>query len=211
MAYVAVNKAVASVVMAAKLEAVKDLITYLDSKIDIDEEMKGILDSFMVNLKGSEEKVVKTAGKKTTKGKKSASDSDEPKKKRAPSVFNLYVKDVMPMIKAKHPEIKDGKVMMGMASASWKTDPMGSFIKEKMLEMKKEDKDGDVVVMFAKAKAMYVVDVASDEEDAVEEEKPVEKKKAPKKGKKVIIDEKVVDEEEKQVSDEEKDHVSDEE
>jgi hypothetical protein len=211
--------------MAAKLKVVEDLITYLDSKIDIDDDLKAMLDSFVANLKGSEEKVVKTAGKKVAKSKKSASDSDEPKKKRAPSVFNLYVKDVMPLIKAKHPEVKDGKVMMGLASASWKTDPMGLFIKGKVLEMKKDDKDGDVVVMFAKAKAMYVPDVASDEEvepvdedvepvdedvepvdedvEPVDEEvEHVEKKKASKKEKKV---------EKKKAKKEKKVEVSDEE
>jgi hypothetical protein len=38
---------------------------------------------------------------------------------------------------AKHPDV-DGKLMIGFASESWKSDPMAAFIKEKVLEMKKE-------------------------------------------------------------------------
>jgi hypothetical protein len=167
MAYSAITKAVANVVMDAKLSVIDDLITFLESKIEVDDDLKGIFEDFKSNLKESEEKVVKAAGKKPSKSKKS--DTDEPKKKRAPSVFNLYVKDVMPSMKAKHPDVKDGKLMIGFASESWKSDPMAAFIKEKVLEMKKEDKTGDVVEMFAKAKAMYKGD-SSDVEEVEEEE-----------------------------------------
>jgi hypothetical protein len=168
MAYSAITKAVANVVMDAKLSVIDDLITFLESKIEVDDDLKEIFEDFKSNLKDSEEKVVKAAGKKPSKSKKS--DTDEPKKKRAPSVFNLYVKDVMPSMKAKHPDVKDGKLMIGFASESWKSDPMAAFIKEKVLEMKKEDKTGDVVEMFAKAKAMYKGD-SSDVEEVEEEEK----------------------------------------
>jgi len=194
MSYTAVTKAVANVVMEAKLSVIDDLIIYLEAKIEVDDDLKAMFEEFKMNLKESEEKVVKAAGKKTTKGKKS--DSEEPKKKRAPSVFNLYVKDVMPEMKAKHPDIKDGKQMIGFASESWKNDPMAAFIKEKVAEMKAEDKDADVVEMYAKAKALFKGEpvlekkVVSDDENEseVEEEKPVKKaaakkEKAPKKEK----------------------------
>ena len=183
MAYSAITKAVANVVMEAKLSVIDDLITFLEAKIEVDDDLKGIFEEFKSNLKESEEKVVKAAGKKASKSKKS--DSDEPKKKRAPSVFNLFVKDVMPSMKAKHPDVKDGKLMIGFASEAWKTDPMAAFIKEKVLEMKKDDKDGDVVEMFAKAKAMFKDGDVSE----VEVEKEVEKPKA--KGKKAVVESEV--------------------
>ena len=123
----------------------------------------------------SEEKVVKDAGKKIKGSKKTA--SGEEKKKRAPSVFNLYVKDVMPDMKAKHPDIKDGKQMIGFASESWKTDPMATFIKEKVLEMKADEKDGDVVEMYAKAKAMYKAENGDSQSSTVVKAKASKKEK----------------------------------
>jgi hypothetical protein len=200
--FVAVNKAVAGVVMDAKLAVVDDLVQYLESKIEVDDDLRAMFDEFKSNLKESEEKVVKDAGKKIKGSKKTA--SGEEKKKRAPSVFNLYVKDVMPEMKAKHPDIKDGKQMIGFASESWKSDPKAAFIKEKVLEMKGDDKDGDVVEMYAKAKALWndengitsdetVVDVKKSKEEKMkgkkkektddESEKPKGKKAAVKKEK----------------------------
>jgi len=178
MAFTAVNKAVAGVVMEAKLAVVDDLVAYLESKIEVDDDLRAMFDEFKSNLKESEEKVVKDAGKKIKGSKKTA--SGEEKKKRAPSVFNLYVKDVMPDMKAKHPDIKDGKQMIGFASESWKTDPMATFIKEKVLEMKADEKDGDVVEMYAKAKAMYK---AENGESQSSNASTVAKAKAPKKEK----------------------------
>jgi hypothetical protein len=200
--FVAVNKAVAGVVMDAKLAVVDDLVQYLESKIEVDDDLRAMFDEFKSNLKESEEKVVKDAGKKIKGSKKTA--SGEEKKKRAPSVFNLYVKDVMPEMKAKHLDIKDGKQMIGFASESWKNDPKAAFIKEKVLEMKGDDKDGDVVEMYAKAKALWndengitsdetVVDVKKSKEEKMkgkkkektddESEKPKGKKAAVKKEK----------------------------
>jgi len=164
MAFTAVSKAVAGVVMDAKLSVVDDLIAYLESKIEVDDDLRGMFDEFKSNLRESEEKVVKDAGKKV-KGSKKTVDGVE-KKKRAPSVFNLYVKDVMPDMKAKHPDIKDGKQMIGFASESWKSDPMATFIKEKVAEMKVDDKDGNVVDMYAKAKEMYKSENISSDVDA---------------------------------------------
>jgi hypothetical protein len=109
MAYTAITKAVANVVMDAKLSLIDDLITFLETKIEVDDDLKGMFEDFKSNLKESNEKVVKNVGKKITKRKGEKSESDEPKKKRAPSVFNLRVKDVM---KAAYPDIKNGIQMI---------------------------------------------------------------------------------------------------
>jgi hypothetical protein len=149
MSFTIVNQAVAKVVMEAKLSVIDDIVTYLETKIEVDDDLKSIFIEFKANLKEYQEKVVKEAGKKS-KVKKSHD------KKRAPSVFNLYVKDIMPDIKAKHPDIKDGKQMIGFASESWKTDPLSFFLKEKILELKSDHTDKDIVELYAMAKAMYV-------------------------------------------------------
>ena len=199
MAFTAVNKAVAGVVMEAKMAVIDDLVQYLESKIEIDDDLKAMFDEFKSNLKESEEKVVKDAGKKVKGSKKNASGGE--KKKRAPSVFNLYVKDVMPDMKAKHPDIKDGKQMIGFASESWKTDPMATFIKEKVLEMKADYKDGDVIEMYAKAKAMYKAENGESQSSTVVKAKTSKKEKTDDeeekpKGKKATKKEKTDDESE---------------
>jgi len=176
MSFTTVNKAVAALVMEAKLSVVDDLVTFLEAKIEVDGDLKAMFDEFKENLKENEEKAVKAAGKKVKGGKKSSSDESGEKKKRAPSVFNLYVKDVMPDMKAKHPDIKDGKQMIGFASEAWKSDPMASFIKEKVAEMKAEDKDSDIVELYAKAKAMY----KNTDESSVEPESEPEPAKVSK-------------------------------
>ena len=179
--FTAVNKAVAGVVMDAKMAVVDELVKYLESKIEVDDDLRAMFDEFKSNLKETEEKVVKDAGKKVKGSKKNASGGE--KKKRAPSVFNLYVKDVMPEMKAKHPDIKDGKKMIGFASESWKNDPKAAFIKEKVLEMKGDDKTGDVVEMYAKAKALW-----NDENGISSDETVVKTKEEKMKGKKEKTD-----------------------
>jgi hypothetical protein len=209
MSYTAITKAVANVVMDAKLSVIDDLITFLENKIEVDDDLKGFFHEFKMNLKECEEKKVKDAGKKTTKGKKS--NSDEPKKKRKPSVFNLYVKDVMPDMKAKHPDIKDGKKMMGFASESWKNDPMGVFIKNKVAEMKAEDNDADVVEMFALAKALFKGEPVEEKKVVSDENESDEEKENESDEEKEKEKENESDEEKEKESDEEKREESDEE
>jgi hypothetical protein len=155
MALLSVNKSIAALVMESKLNVVDDLVSFFESKIEIDDDLKAMFDEFKKNLKDSEEKVIKTVGKKNKSGKELLSDESGEKKKRAPSVFNLYVKDIMPDIKAKYPDVKDGKKMIGFAAESWKTDPMAAFIKEKVIEFKVDDKDANIVELYAKAKNLY--------------------------------------------------------
>lgn len=160
MSFTIVNQAVAKVVMESKLSVIDDLVAYLETKIEVDEDLKNVFTEFKANLKESQEKVVKDAGKKS-KVKKSMD------KKRAPSIFNLYVKDVMPDMKAKHPDVKDGKLMIGFASESWKTDPLVIFLKEKIPELKSDNSDKDIVELYAMAKDMYIEETKNVKEDEV--------------------------------------------
>ena len=153
MAFSSVCVAVAKVVMEAKLNVVDEMVAFLETKIEIDEDLKGIFKEFKENLKESEEKMVKDSGK----GKKGKSKKDDgvEKKKRAPSVFNLYVKDVMPMLKERHPEIKNGKELISLAGEEWKTSAKAQFIKEKVAELKKENPDLSGEQLFNDAKSLY--------------------------------------------------------
>jgi hypothetical protein len=183
--------AVAKTVMEAKLKVVDDLVAFLETKIEVDDELKTIFGSFKESLKETEEKAVKAVSKK---GKKGGADEVE-KKKRAPSLFNLYVKDKMPELKAQHPEVKDGKQMIAFASEAWKSDPLALFLKEKVPEMKKEESDSDTESLYKKAKAMFKGVESGAESEAEDKPKkaPAAKKAAAKKGKKAA--EEVVDSE----------------
>jgi hypothetical protein len=91
-------------------------------------------------------------------------------------------------MKALNPDVTDGKKLMSLASESWKIDPMADYIKAKVLEMKSDDKDGDVVEMFKNAKAEYY------EENGMEEEVyEVKVKDVKGKGKGKKVEEKVVE------------------
>lgn len=142
-----IQQAVAKVIMDAKLNLVDELVTYLGSKIEIDDEIKNIFTEFKANLKEHEEKIVKIAGKKT----KVVGE----KKKRQPSIFNMYVKDIMPSIKEKNGEVKDGKKLISMAAESWKTDPMAIFIKENTVSLKADNSNITPVELYEKAKELW--------------------------------------------------------
>ena len=142
-----IQQAVAKVIMDAKLNLVDELVTYLGSKIEIDDEIKNIFTEFKANLKEHEEKIVKIAGKKT----KVVGE----KKKRQPSIFNMYVKDIMPSIKEKNGEVKDGNKLISMAAESWKTDPMAIFIKENTVALKADNSNITPVELYEKAKELW--------------------------------------------------------
>lgn len=203
MSFPTVTKAISKVVFEAKQTVIDELMAYLDNKIVVDDDLKAIFNEFKASITIPVEKVVK---EKKGKGKKGKVDSDEEvveKKKRAPSAFNLFIKDIMPQIKAAHPDVKNGKELMSLAADAWKSDPKGIFIKEKIDELKKENKGMDIVEIYQKAKDLYKngnkdgeIDPAESEE---EEPKPKAKKeKAPKKGKKAPVKVESEDEEDEE-------------
>jgi hypothetical protein len=147
MSYPIINQALAKVIMDSKLKVVDELITYLASKIELDDDLKNIFVEFKTNLKEHEEKVVKIAGKKI----KVESD----KKKRQPSVFNMYVKDIMPSIKETNADVKDGKKLISMAAESWKSDPMALFIKEQSVLLKSDNPTITIFELYEKTKDLW--------------------------------------------------------
>ena len=115
MALTKVNSAVSALVEEVSMTTVDKVVEFLKSKIDFDEDFEGFFKEFKETLKADMKAAAKKSGKKSSDG--------EPKKKRAPSAYNLYIKDKMAEIKVSNPEIK-GKDLMKAAIDEWKkTNP----------------------------------------------------------------------------------------
>ncbi len=72
----------------------------------------------------------KTKKTKKTKSKSSDNDSDaEPKKKREPTLYNLFVKEQMPILKIENPTMTRQE-MMKKCGEIWKTTKAANEIKE---------------------------------------------------------------------------------
>lgn len=115
--FATVNKAVAGVVAEAVFQAKKDVVEafakFLGEKIDFDEDMQAYFNEFKATIVLEKVEVPKEKGKGKTEGGE--------KKKRAPSAYNLYIKDKMAEIKAAQPELK-GKDLMKAAIQAWNAD-----------------------------------------------------------------------------------------
>ena len=153
MAYPSITSALAKIVMDAKMKVMSDLIEQLESEFDMKddsmEDLKNFFEKFQKDLKSSEEEVVKIAGKKSKK------DGTE-KKKRAPSAYNLFIKDMSPVLKEKNPNVK-GKELMALTSAEWKSGEYAAFLKKKIKEMQEEDKTVvyEIETLYNIAKKIY--------------------------------------------------------
>jgi hypothetical protein len=152
MTYPALNTAVGKIIVETKLNVIDELTNYLDTKIDLDDDIKHAMCEFKEKITAAEKPIEK--------------------KKRKLSLFNLYVKDKLPQIKAAHPDIKDGKLMISMASEAWKKEPLALYIKEHSEQVKKEG-EIDPTELYNKLKNMY---------DAIDDDV----KKAKKNGKKKV-------------------------
>ena len=148
MAYITVTQAISKIVLDAKLSVVKDVKTFLESKIDTD------LSSYFVEFTESLEKNEKTEMKASLKDakKKNKKNSTIEKKVREPSVYNLYVKDMMKSFKEKNPDIKDGKELMKMLGNEWKTGEIGVFLGNKIAELKSSNNMLTVQEAYTQAK-----------------------------------------------------------
>lgn len=154
MTYSGVNSAVGKIIVETKLNIIDELTDYLDKKVDLDDDIKHAMCEFKEQI---------TATKT--------------KKKRQLSLFNLFVKDKLPQLKAAHPDIKDGKLMISMASDAWKKEPLALYIKEHSAEIKKQG-DIDPADLYNKLKKMYE---ATAKEDTTKDAIKTTGKKAGKK------------------------------
>jgi hypothetical protein len=118
MAFSAIMSAVDGVVFDAKKQVVNDFMTFLETKIDFDDDMKGYFEEFLGSLKKpaatKKSKAAKKANALTASG---ASDKPE-KPKRKPSAYNMFISAKMAEIKKADPSIK-GKELMKAAIVVW--------------------------------------------------------------------------------------------
>ena len=97
---------------------------------------------------------------KSTKGGKTLKAVNPEKKKRMPSMFNLYVKWIMPILKENGSEdgheVKSNE-LMSMAADKWKngTDPFGVFVKENTKTFKTNFPSLDVTEVFQKMRTCF--------------------------------------------------------
>ena len=166
-----VNAAISKIVFEAQLKVLEDFKKFLGSKIDVDESMENDFVEFQATLK-----LAVPIAKKKGRGKVS-SDDESIKKKRQPSLFNLFVKDKMTSLKAENPG-KKGKEILTLASEKWNTDPFAIFLKDKMTSLKEENSDSDNETLYGKAKELFGDGVV------VSSKSPVKKETKTKKGKK---------------------------
>ena len=97
MASFKLNIAIAALVAESQTSVIDKLFAFLGEKIEIDEDMKGYFEEFKTTLKADQEVDAKAAkSKKGAKGSKGkVGENGEPKVKRAPSAYNLYIRDKM--------------------------------------------------------------------------------------------------------------------
>lgn len=100
--YNAVIAATAQLVHEAKLAVIDELVTFFDSKMEIEDDFKELITEFKGTLKTPEKP-------KRVKGEK---------KKREPSAYNLFVRDALNELKKEHPEMPS-KDRMREALKQW--------------------------------------------------------------------------------------------
>ena len=115
MAFSSIMSAVDGVVFDAKKQVVNDFMTFLETKIDFDDDMKGYFEEFLGSLK----KPAATKKSKAAKKANALTASDKPEKpKRKPSAYNMFISAKMAEIKKADPSIK-GKELMKAAIIVW--------------------------------------------------------------------------------------------
>ena len=168
MAYSAITSAVNKAISEAKIQVIDEFIKLLDTKIEIDDDLKATFDEFKKTL----EKTIATKGTKASK---------EPKKKRSATLFNLFVKNKQAELKAEHPE-ENGKAIIGMASKAWKEDPFAVFIKEHAEKLKNDNAESDNETLYNMLKEMYESDAESKPTKKKTVDSDSEESEVPKKG-----------------------------
>ncbi len=152
-----ITPVVAKIVVDAKIEAIDNLIEFIkssDVSSDVDEIVE-IIQKFKEEMIVKNQVDFKESSKISKKISKKKSDSgDKEKKKRPPSMFNLFVKDKMPILKANNPE-HNSKMMMSLASDCWKSDEFALYIKDNVDSMKKEFEPIENVDLFKKMKETF--------------------------------------------------------
>ena len=111
--YNAIVLAASVVVMDAKRSVIDDLMAYLNDKVELEDEFKSMVEEFKATL--VVDKVVD--GQKGNKRR--ARKPSEDKVKRAPSAYNLFIKDAMAKLREEYPDMS-AKARLTEATQMWK-------------------------------------------------------------------------------------------
>lgn len=144
---------VGKIVLEAKISVIDDIIKLFTEKGNITPVILENLSTFKESVSNetiNNFKDVARKNKKIVKKQEIASD----RKKREPSMFNLFVKNKIPELKNTNPDTNSSKVLMSLASEAWKTDPFAIYIKENVSEMKKECNNNNE--LFEKLKSSFL-------------------------------------------------------
>lgn len=135
-----INAVVVKALHDTQVETVDKIREFLSTNEEVDHEFIGtLLDNFKSKLI-SDFKPPK--GLKLPKG-------GQPKAKRAPSAYTLFIKDKMNDIKVSKPDVKNGQELMKLAVEEW--SKISTEVKEKMKVLNKENAALTGTELFTKA------------------------------------------------------------
>jgi hypothetical protein len=116
------NEAIATLTYEGQLDAVTRLEKSLAEKSTLTEETKKVFEDLKADLK-KEHESSKVPAKKGAKGKGAKNGKggagDAPKPKKAPSAYNIFIRDKIAEIKKNNPAT-NGKDLMKLATVAWK-------------------------------------------------------------------------------------------
>jgi len=109
-----------SVTEEVSLHTLESFKEFMSEKVELDGDMHSIFEDFKKTIVDA----FKTSTKSNGKGKKGAKTTDEPKKKRALSPYNLYIQNKMKELK----EAGNAGNLMKMAIEAYKADKASGAI-----------------------------------------------------------------------------------
>jgi hypothetical protein len=174
MAFLKATKAIQALVEETSMSVVDKLMAFLDTRIEMDEDMKGLFTEFKEQLTGE----LKETAKAVTKSTKGATKGDKPK--RAPSAYNLFIRDKLAELKESDPDMAS-KDRMKAATALWREHKEALEAEEPEAEKPKAAKKAPA--KGAKKGAAKKEGKGSTSDEEAEEPKPAKKGR---KGKKAV-------------------------
>lgn len=119
MALVKAHHAVDLLAQEVALATVDGVVKYLDDNgVELDEDTQKLLDDFKEQLKKDYKPAAKGRGGKVP---------GAPKKTRAPTEHNLFIRETMARLKPLNPSL-NGKELMALANQEWKKQKGGDSV-----------------------------------------------------------------------------------
>jgi hypothetical protein len=162
MAFLKVTKAMNALVEETSFAVVDKLMAFLDTRIEMDEDMKALFGEFKEQLTGE----LKETAKAVTKSGKAAK---APGEKRAPSAYNLFIREKMAELKEEDPTMT-AQERMKAATVLWR---------EHKEALEPSDEEAPKAPKASKKATKAPKKAKAAEEEPVEEE-PVEEEEPPK-------------------------------